>query len=134
MTDPPPLHISSLFFIIHSEKTSPSVSPPADRILYLFSGWHFLNFIGRSSFLGLSACFLWVPYWSSYQLAPLVHLTNWHYRASGISFWHSFPSGDGEISQVRKLLTSSSPQQLSGWLSSKFCPQNKHPSDLAVTQ
>lgn len=126
---PPSFHIPSLFFIICSEKTSPRVSPPADGILYLFSGQHFLN-----SFLGLGTCFLWVPWWSSPQLAPLVHLTDWHYPASGSSVWHSFPSGDGQTSQVRKLLTSSSPQQLSGWLSSKFCPHNKHPSDLAATQ
>lgn len=54
---------------------------------------------------------------------------HWLALSSGIPF----PSGDGQMSQVRKLLTSS-PQQLSGWLSSKFCSHNKHPSDLAATQ
>lgn len=126
--DRPPLTSHSqpvLHYPLRDNFTKHFSPPPADRILYLFSGWHFLNFIERSSFLGPSACFLWVPYWSSYQLAPLVHLTDWHYWASGISFWHFFSSGDGEMSQVRKLLTSSSPQQLSGWLSSKFCPHNR---------
>lgn len=131
---PPSLHIPSLFFIIHSEKTSPSLSPRTDEILFLFSGRHFLNFIGRRSFLGLGACCLWVPYWSSHQLAPAVHVTDQHYPPSLRQFRLAFPSGDGQTSQVRKLLMSSSPQQLSGWLSSKFCPHNKHPSDLAATQ
>lgn len=86
---PPPFTFPACSSLSTPRKLHPAFLPAVDGILYLFSGWHFLNFIGRRSFLGLGACFLWVPYWSSHQLAPVVHLTDWHYPASGSSVWHS---------------------------------------------
>lgn len=132
MTDPP-LHIPSLFFTIHSEKTSPSVSPRRWWNSVLIQWMALLKFY-RKTFLSGTRRLLSVGSLLELPSAGSRCAPDWLALPGLRQFCLAFPSGDGQTSQVRKLLMSSSPQQLSRWLSSKFCPHYKHPSDLAVTQ